>query len=161
MTIETWLPVVGREGLYEVSNHGRVRSLVRSVPLILSPSQTRDGHLRVQVGHGRSRYVHHLVLEAFVGPRPPELMCRHLNGDPADNRVENLSWGTSAENQLDTIRHGNHREVNKTHCANGHEYSPENTRICLGPNGYTYRRCAICKRATGERHDRKRRQSAA
>jgi DNA invertase Pin-like site-specific DNA recombinase len=46
------------------------------------------------------------VLEAFVGECPPGHECRHLNGNKTDNRVENLAWGTSAENARDRVRHG-------------------------------------------------------
>ncbi len=53
-------------------------------------------------------YVHInvLVLECFVGPRPPGMVCRHLNGDSRDNRLENLAWGTPKENTMDMFRHG-------------------------------------------------------
>jgi len=47
-----------------------------------------------------------LVLLAFVGPCPPGMEACHENGDPADNRIENLSWGTHTDNMADRIRHG-------------------------------------------------------
>ena len=50
--------------------------------------------------------VHRLVLEAFVGPCPPGCETRHLNGNPADNRLCNLAWGTHRENAADKVRHG-------------------------------------------------------
>lgn len=50
------------------------------------------------------RYVHHLVLEAFVGPRPPGMEACHFDGNAQNNRLENLRWGTSAENKADAIR---------------------------------------------------------
>jgi hypothetical protein len=50
--------------------------------------------------------VHRLVLEAFVGPRPDGLVCRHLDGNCENNRLDNLEWGTQAENARDRIRHG-------------------------------------------------------
>ena len=53
-----------------------------------------------------TRPVHRLVLEAFVGPRPRNMQCRHLNGDPMDNRLANLKWGTIQENTEDKRRHG-------------------------------------------------------
>ncbi len=52
--------------------------------------------------------VHRLVLLVFVGPCPPGMGCRHLNGNPADNRLENLAWGTHTENMADRNRHGNY-----------------------------------------------------
>lgn len=53
-------------------------------------------------------YVHHLVLETFVELRPPGMECRHLDGNPANNRLENLRWGTHKENGQDSIRHKTH-----------------------------------------------------
>lgn len=50
--------------------------------------------------------VHHLVLKAFVGPKPEGMECRHLDGNPANNRLSNLCWGTPRENQADKARHG-------------------------------------------------------
>lgn len=60
-------------------------------------------------GQQESRYVHLLVLEAFIGPRPvseERIEGCHKDGDPNNNRVENLRWGTSAENSADAITHG-------------------------------------------------------
>lgn len=52
------------------------------------------------------RYVHRLVLEAFVGPCPPGMLCCHNDGDSANNRLGNLRWDTPAANAADTLRHG-------------------------------------------------------
>ncbi len=49
---------------------------------------------------------HRLVLEAFVGPRPDGMQCRHLDGDPSNNHLENICWGTSKENIGDRVGHG-------------------------------------------------------
>lgn len=50
--------------------------------------------------------VHKLVLSSFVGEREEDQVCRHLNGNALDNRLENLCWGTTKENVHDSIRHG-------------------------------------------------------
>lgn len=107
---------------------------------------SRSGHLRVDLP-GRRAYVHHLVMEAFVGPRPDGIETRHLNGDPADNRLSNLVYGTKAENTKDSVRHGTYRNGNmlKTHCIRGHEFNGENTYIA--PKGY--RRCRACRKVAG------------
>jgi hypothetical protein len=73
----------------------------------LKPYPGPKGHLYVTVGLHDRRYVHHLVLEAFVGPCPPGLECRHFpDRDPANNRLENIHWGTPEENAADKIFHG-------------------------------------------------------
>lgn len=115
--MESWRPIVGYEGVYEVSSCGRIRSVARVVNrrflkarmLKLSGSH-KDGYSRFtpySQGRGKSRTVHRIVLEAFVGPRPPGCECRHIDGDRANNRIENLCWGTKAENERDKALHGN------------------------------------------------------
>lgn len=115
MADERWLPVVGWEGWYEVSDLGRVRRV--------APSRGRkpvDGVLKLTIGYTgypqvcltcpgrkqRAHKVHNLVLAAFVGPRPHGMEARHLNGDPLDAGLTNLAWGTPTENQADKILHG-------------------------------------------------------
>ena len=75
----------------------------------LNDTNRKRGHPRVTLvreGKKYSRFVHRLVLEAFVGPRPYGMQCRHLDGTRTNNRLENLSWGTPRENYADQIRHG-------------------------------------------------------
>lgn len=106
----------------------------------------RGGHLRVDLP-GRRVFVHQLVAEAFIGPRPDGQEVRHLNGDPADNRVQNLAYGTRSQNVADAIRHGTYRNAiaeknaEKTHCPRGHEYDDSNTY--LAPSGRRF--CRACK----------------
>jgi len=108
---ELWRPVVGFDG-YEVSNHGRVRSrLRRSAARLLKPKFDKNGYREVSLGDGQGghkyRRVHRLVLEAFVGPCPPGMLCRHFpDRDPNNNRLDNLSWGTPLENRADMVVHG-------------------------------------------------------
>jgi len=51
------------------------------------------------------KFIHHLVLETFIGPRPNGMECRHLDGNPSNNKLENLCWGTHRENMKDRIKH--------------------------------------------------------
>lgn len=51
------------------------------------------------------RHLHRLLLETFVEPCPPGMECRHLDGDPLNNNLENLKWGTHYENVQDTVLH--------------------------------------------------------
>ena len=117
---EHWLPVVGYEGFYEVSDLGRVRSLrsgtrwgsgtcPRPRPLILKPHWKDDTYLHVDLkkdGVHKQPRLHKLVLTAFVGPRPAGLEGAHGNGDKSNNRLDNLRWATSLENKEDMARHG-------------------------------------------------------
>ena len=78
--------------------------------------QLPKGYLLVNLSR-RMLTVHQLVLGAFVGPRPPGCEARHLNGDPTDNRLCNLQWGTRAENYADRLAHGTHAKGTRNPCA--------------------------------------------
>ena len=160
---ETWLPVKGYEGLYEVSDFGRVRSLDRvrlgGKPLpgkVLKPGKVNVlGHLKVNLmaqGVLRSVLVHHLVLEAFVAARLPGAESRHLDGDPSNNTPGNLSWGTSSANNYDQVWHGTHPESSRTRCLRGHEMREPNL---VGYELPSRRRCLSCERARGYAKNRR------
>lgn len=74
----------------------------------LKPYALRHGHLVVAIKpSGKKRLVHHLILETFVGPCPPGMECRHFpDRNPANNRLNNIQWGTNEENHADRIIHG-------------------------------------------------------
>lgn len=75
----------------------------------LKPCPGEYGHLFVHLHHeGRRviRRVHRLILEAFIGLCPAGMECRHLDGNPANNSVTNLAWGTHQENEADKLLHG-------------------------------------------------------
>jgi len=61
-------------------------------------------------GKSHTRKVHQMVLEAFVGAKPDGMVCRHLDGNPLNNSIGNLVWGTVRENALDRIRHQSERK---------------------------------------------------
>jgi hypothetical protein len=109
-TPENWKPIAGTDGKYEVSDLGRVRSYARKTPRFLSAANHGAGYRSVRVvydGAARTRMVHHLVLAAFVGPRPtPDHETRHKNNRRSDNRAENLAWATKAENMWDKVASG-------------------------------------------------------
>jgi hypothetical protein len=75
----------------------------------LVPGFNRGGYHRIIVykdGKPHSRTIHQLILEAFIGPKPDGMCCRHLNGIKTDNRLSNLCWGTFKENSEDCLIHG-------------------------------------------------------
>ena len=124
---EEWRPVKGFVGLYEISSHGRVRSLdrmimqwqyriQRAIPRrckgrVLRPSDAA-GYLRVALrdaSHKRHDIlVHHLVLYAFIGEGEPGEECNHINGNKHHNffsndSTNNLEWVTRSKNSLHRI----------------------------------------------------------
>lgn len=160
VTPERWLPITGYEGLYEVSDLGRIRSFPRQGTdgRVLKAFPGKYGHLHLTLwSQRRSKavFVHWVVAEAFIGPRPADLEIRHLDGNAGNNRAINLAYGTSSENEIDKVRHGTHQNSRKTHCPHGHEYSAENTRR----DSKGHRWCRACERDRVDRR-RKARQEA-
>lgn len=160
---EHWKPVVGWEGLYEVSDHGRVRSLDRvdrfgrSKPgVMLRPDANRTGHLRVHLygPEGVSRPgVHRIVLEAFVGPCPEGMEGCHNDGNPGNNRVGNLRWDTRSANHFDKMRHGwRSYNLDKTECPRGHRL--ERPNLVRSEDALGHRSCLACARARAHAHYR-------
>jgi hypothetical protein len=165
-TTEEWRAVVGYEGYYEVSDHGRVRSIDRVVGQpgntpkrlrgkILKPTPSSGKHLHLCVclyrnspeRKGETMRVHSLVAAAFIGPRPDGLQVCHNNGDGHDNRASNLRYDTPLANTHDRKLHGTYWPTSwATHCKRGHEYTPENTisrNNSKGPRLIT-RSCRTC-----------------
>lgn len=156
-TSEKWLPAVGYEGIYEVSNHGRVRSVDRWVSYKdgrnrlyrgseMKPQTRPDGHLTVDLVKNKrrkNRRVHQLVLEAFAGMRPEGTICCHWDDDPSNNRLENLRWSSYSENMVDRVRNNKHHNAIKSHCKRGHEFIEENIKPSSRPG---QRQCLSCAR---------------
>lgn len=157
MSEEQWRRIPGNSR-YEVSDHGRVRSYVRREPRVLRPATANQiGHRRVYLGRddadrpGRCEWVHRLVLAAFVGPCPSGQEVRHLDGDPANNKLENLAYGTRSENVRDMLAQGRHPTAGGPLCRKGHEYKQSTTqRWCPTCGRERYRLKVQRKRAAGE-----------
>lgn len=163
----TWRAVPGYEGLYDVSDHGIVRSVDRVVfrgfstyqrGRELRPWRCTGGYPCVYL-YGRpdvvrrrhAMKVHHLVLLAFVGPAPDGMQACHGDDVPTNNHLSNLRWGTKPTNMRDMIRNGGHRPSNQETCLNGHGLRPPN----LGSDRHR-RRCLACNRARGAHQRAKR-----
>lgn len=159
---EIWRPIPGREGGYEVSSLGRVRSVDRTItrmtkrgPVrarlkgrVLATSMANSGYLVAMIGRARP-YIHDLVLQAFIGQRPAGHQAAHWDGDRRNNTPGNLRWATPSQNNLDKARHGTLR---KTTCRRGHPYTDLNTKLRPG------RRCCItCLRGQRRRYRQARR----
>lgn len=115
--VEEWKQIQGWEGKYSVSNTGYVRNDKRGT--VLKPMMTgskRPGAPRAKVRfstHPRIDFdVSHLVLTAFVSPRPLQHHAMHLDDNAQNNRLDNLRWGTRNDNVQDMVfkcRGGNQR----------------------------------------------------
>lgn len=122
--MEIWKDIPGYEGKYQASTEGQIRSIDRMVRgkchytgeyfyrhvkgRILKPGQfCKNGHVSVVLGHGATGSpVHHLIMLTFVGPVPDGMEVLHNNGNPTDNRLSNLRYGTRTENILDVYKQG-------------------------------------------------------
>lgn len=111
----------------------------------LAASVAGNGYPMIKV-RNKTWYVHALVMETFVGPRPEGSEIRHLDGDRCNNRVDNLKYGTHSENMMDRERHGTDHERAKTHCKRGHPLAEPNLRADRKRDGH--RVCLSCNRAS-------------
>lgn len=152
-TNERWRPIPGHPG-YEVSDLGQVRSLPRRImrgnghPMtlpgkILRPAPDAAGYMRFTLAGRKTRPVHRCVLAAFVGPCPSGMETLHENGDPSDNRLSNLRWGTHSENVQDAVAVGNHNFQRRKTCPLGHLLQAPNIPRAVAAHGY--RKCLACQ----------------
>ena len=116
---DLWKDVVGFEGIYQVSNEGRVRSLdrvsdrgrrLKGKVLATAPGGRTGEYRSVQLfflnGDVKREYVHRLVAEAFLGTPKEGLQVNHIDENKANNKVTNLEWVTPSEN----INYGSRNE---------------------------------------------------
>lgn len=115
--IEEWR-VLPSNSTYEVSNLGRVRSRDHLVwggirmgfytksGKVLQPGIASNGYPTVALGRRKTRTVHSLVAETFIGPCPTGKEVRHRDGVRTNPRLDNLEYGTRFQNIEDAFRHG-------------------------------------------------------
>lgn len=111
--IEQWRPVVGYEGVYAVSDHGRVMRLAGSERVkenrIVKQGNNGRGYMFVRLWAGNKqehRYVHRLVMQSFVSECPKGITVNHIDGNKANNHLNNLEYATHSENIQHAYDHG-------------------------------------------------------
>lgn len=138
---------------YEVSDRGEVRN-TRTGNLLNGSPAVRGGYIAYglwNAGKQLRRTGHSMVMRAFVGERPEGMQIRHLDGDPTNNALSNLAYGSASENRKDSVQHGTHAMVNRTHCPQGHPYNEENTMMSSKGS----RLCRTCQREHKARYTEK------
>lgn len=161
---ETWRAIPGFGGAYEASDRGRFRSLDRlKYRKNGSPLRSRGknlktrpfgigGYLRISLqtpdGIKVTHLAHRLVMLAFVGPCPAGMEVRHMDGDPTNNQLSNLRYGTSKDNANDKKVHGRNANMNKDKCPIGHFLREPN--LCNAQSQKGHRECLACHRAHGK-----------
>ena len=123
--VEVWKMLPGFEGVYEVSNQGRVRSVVREVQFGITKRRVTS---KILATHANKKYVcvrldnlekgmkvkeyavHRLVALAFIGPCPEGHWCCHYDDDKSNNALSNLRYATPKENYADAVRNGSRGE---------------------------------------------------
>lgn len=141
---EIWKPAYGYDGLYEISNKARVKSLVRinflgnskyfNEERILKPYISDTGYYVVRLvdkyGKAKNIKLHRLLMLSFVGPDPERPIVNHLNGNKLDLDLSNLEWSTSRENNIHAIRTGL-----KTFDFMLHDYRVAIDNLCFNARG--------------------------
>lgn len=124
---EIWRDVEGYEGLYQVSNMGRLKSLHYGKSVILNPSTARDGYINVTLTkNNQKKYcrLHILVAQAFI-PNPEKLpVVHHCDNNKANCCADNLQWATHSENTKRAYESGAAKNGCRHHSA---KFSPEKT----------------------------------
>lgn len=107
--MEEWRAIAGTNGFIEVSNKGRVRSLLKGVPRILKSNPDTNGYHRIRVTIERiklSYKVHREVAKAFIDNPDNLPQVNHKDGDKNNNSASNLEWVTNRENAHHAIKNG-------------------------------------------------------
>jgi hypothetical protein len=106
---EVWKEIKGYEGLYQVSNLGRIKSSHKEKHIIIKPGKDKDGYLQFGFSNNGTvlmRKIHRKVAETFIDNPHNKKTVNHINGIKDDNRVENLAWCTHLENMQHARRIG-------------------------------------------------------
>lgn len=117
--MENWRSIAGYEGIYEISDHGNVKSLNYNhtgKPKLLAPKVGRLGYVSVMLckgGSNKNMSVHILVARAFIENPEAKTQVNHIDGDKQNNNVWNLEWVTPSENVQHSFKFLGKRSPNK------------------------------------------------
>ena len=106
---EIWRDICGYEGLYKVSNFGRVKSLHCGREKLLKAGVSNTGYANMSLTKTKTKknfHVHALVAGAFLPNPEGKRELNHIDGNKTNNRVENLEWITGSENTRHAIQNG-------------------------------------------------------
>ena len=109
-----WTSIPGHPD-YLINIKGEVYSLIQHKKL--RPSTDQKGYRRLILKSGKTRFIHRLVMQTFVGPCPEGKEVCHNDGNPSNNCLHNLRYDTRSKNQLDRNRHGTFPKGEKTSSA--------------------------------------------
>lgn len=120
---EVWRDVKGLEGFYQVSNIGRIKSLVgwnghkyvRREKIIL-PTSDKEGRMRIKLykfGEKINLKIHRVIAEAFIPNPNGYKVINHIDSNPSNNDISNLEWCTQKQNVIHGYRFGKHRKIQK------------------------------------------------
>lgn len=118
--IEIWKDILGYEGIYQVSNLGRIKSLARKVgkttvkECVVNNKPSKNGYVVVQFYKDRSakaHNVHRVVASHFISNPNNYKVVNHINSIRSDNRVDNLEWCTQSYNLYHSYKNGRNRPV--------------------------------------------------
>ena len=121
---EEWRDIKGYEGIYQVSNLGRVKGLLTN--RIMALEKCKNGYIRVGLNsHNKQKHflLHRLVLIAFDGEHEDKTYVDHIDGNPTNNKLSNLRWCTMKENTMNPIT-----RIRKSLSKIGHAVSEETRR---------------------------------
>lgn len=103
--VETWRDIAGYEGIYQVSNHGRVKTRKK----IKTPQKNNRGYMTIMLyknDGGRHFLIHRLVAQAFIPNPENKATVNHKDGVRSNNKLDNLEWATYNENNLHMYKNG-------------------------------------------------------
>ncbi len=105
--MEEWRDIVGYEGIYAISNKGRVKNVTTG--RILSPQDNGKGYFKIALSKGQSErkhYIHRLIAEAFIPNPLGKKEVNHIDSNPSNNTISNLEWVSSSENTKHAVYKG-------------------------------------------------------